>query len=141
MSNFRLAKPLNSWVGTMSSASGLNEAVRCIYDVQSTNLTDRRIENTRVVFFFLTRLETDKTVRRRTRFRFTAPAKHLQKKKKPIQQRMKNSQNLPWVWVHRSPQRKKYCRGPILAYWPPCELSAHEFLLKRNKPTKKKINK
>lgn len=57
MSNFRLAKPLNSWVGTMSSASGLNEAVRCIYDVQSTNLTDRRVENTRVVFFFLTRLE------------------------------------------------------------------------------------
>lgn len=81
MSNFRLAKPLNSWVGTMSSASGLNEAVRCIYDVQSTNLTDRRVENTRVVFFFLTRLETDKTVRRRIRFRFTAPAKHLQKKK------------------------------------------------------------
>lgn len=35
----------------MSSASGLNEAVRCIYDVQSTNLTDRRVENTRVVFF------------------------------------------------------------------------------------------
>ena len=51
---------------------------------------------------------------------------------------MKNSQNLPWVWVHRSPQRKKYCRGPILAYWPPCELSAHEFLLKRNKPKKER---
>lgn len=40
--------------------------------------------------------------------------------------------NLPSVWVYRSPQRKKYCRGPILAYWPR-ELSAHEFLLKRKK--------
>lgn len=26
--------------------------------------------------------------------------------------------NLPSVWVYRSPQRNKYCRGPILAYWP-----------------------
>lgn len=45
--------------------------------------------------------------------------------------------NLPSVWVYRSPQRNKYCRGPILAYWPR-ELSAHEFLLKRK--TQQSIN-
>lgn len=44
--------------------------------------------------------------------------------------------NLPSVWVCRSPQRKKYCRGPILAYWPR-KLSAHEFVLKRKKNKKK----
>lgn len=45
--------------------------------------------------------------------------------------------NLPSVWVYRSPQRKKYCRGPILAYWPR-KLSAHEFVLKRK--NKNKLN-
>lgn len=43
--------------------------------------------------------------------------------------------NLPSVWVYRSPQRKKYCRGPILAYWPR-KLSAHEFVLKRKNKNK-----
>lgn len=43
--------------------------------------------------------------------------------------------NLPPVRVYRSPQRKKYCRGPILAYWPR-ELPTHEFLLKRKKNCK-----
>lgn len=38
--------------------------------------------------------------------------------------------NLPSVWVYRSPQRNKYCRGPILAYWPR-KLPAHEFLFER----------
>lgn len=38
--------------------------------------------------------------------------------------------NLPSVWVYRSPQRNKYCRGPILAYWPRM-LPAQEFLFKR----------
>lgn len=40
--------------------------------------------------------------------------------------------NLPSDWAYRSPQRNKYCRGPILAYWPR-KLSAHEFLLQRKK--------
>lgn len=38
--------------------------------------------------------------------------------------------NLPSVWAYRSPQRNKYCRGPILAYWPR-KLPAHEFLFER----------
>lgn len=38
--------------------------------------------------------------------------------------------NLPSVWVYRSPQRNKYCSGPILAYWPR-KLPAHEFLFER----------
>lgn len=36
--------------------------------------------------------------------------------------------NLPSVLAYRSPKRNKYCRGPILAYWPR-KLPAHEFLL------------
>lgn len=38
--------------------------------------------------------------------------------------------NLPSLGVYRSPQRNRYCRGPILAYWPR-KLSMQEFLPKQ----------
>lgn len=41
--------------------------------------------------------------------------------------------------MYRSPQRNKYCRGPILAYWPRW-LSMHEFLLKRKRTINESMN-